>query len=299
MHTDLVERVCRYIEAKPDCIPTLAEMGDHVGMSPFHLQRVFKKLTGVSPREYAESLRVKRLKHRLRDGASVTDALYDVGYGSSSRLYERSTEHLGMTPSKYRKGGEGMHIGYTIVDCSLGRLLVAMTIEGICCVHIADDDEELERRLFEEYPAAEIQSGNPVMSEWVEQFLAFLNGWQPHFDLPLDLRATTFQLRVWRALLAIPYGETSQLRRNRRSHRSADCCPRGRPRLRHQPGSAGRPLPPCHSLGRRPRRLRAGRRAQARALGAGARDRPAPDRILTESITSVAEFRRGTIYRAP
>ena len=212
IHTDLVQRVCRYIEEKPDCIPTLAEMGDHVGMSPFHLQRVFKKLTGVSPRDYAESCRVNRFKNRLRDGANVTDALYDAGYGSSSRVYERSAERLGMTPSKYRKGGEGMHIGYTICDCSLGRLLVAMTVEGICCVHIADDDEVLEQRLFDEYPAAEIERGNPVMTEWVEQFLAFLNGWQPHFDLPLDLRATTFQLRVWQTLLDIPYGETRSYR---------------------------------------------------------------------------------------
>jgi AraC family transcriptional regulator of adaptative response/methylated-DNA-[protein]-cysteine methyltransferase len=212
IHTDLVQRVCRYIEAKPDCMPTLAEMGDHVGMSPFHLQRVFKKLTGVSPRDYAESCRVKRLKDRLRDGASVTDALYDAGYGSSSRLYEHSAAHLGMTPSRYRKGGEGMVIGYTICDCNLGRLLVAMTEEGICCVHIADDDAELEATLFAEYPAAEIHSGHPMMTEWVEQFLAFLEGWQPHFDLPLDLRATTFQLRVWQALLSIPYGETRSYR---------------------------------------------------------------------------------------
>ncbi|HVU15086.1 MAG TPA: methylated-DNA--[protein]-cysteine S-methyltransferase [Phototrophicaceae bacterium] len=212
LHTDLVARVCRFIESKPDCMPTLAEMGDHVGMSPFHLQRVFKKLTGVSPRDYAESCRVKRLKQSLREGQNVTTALYDAGYGSSSRLYERSAEQLGMTPSKYRKGGEGMIIGYTICDCNLGRLLVAMTVEGICCVHIADDDEALERHLFEEYPAADIQRSNPVMREWVEQFLAFLNGWQPHFDLPLDLRATAFQLRVWQTLLSIPYGETRSYR---------------------------------------------------------------------------------------
>jgi len=212
LHADLVQRVCQYIEAKPDAIPTLAEMGDHVGMSPYHLQRVFKKLTGVSPRDYADSCRVKRLKNRLRDGANVTEALYDAGYGSSSRLYEQSAAHLGMTPLKYRKGGEGMRIGYTITDCNLGRLLVAMTAEGICCVDIDDNDEALEKYLFEEYPAAEIHRDNLVMSEWVEQFLAFLNGWQPHFDLPLDLRATAFQLRVWQSLLEIPYGETRSYR---------------------------------------------------------------------------------------
>ena len=212
MHTDLVQRVCRYIEATPDSIPTLAEMGDHVGMSPYHLQRVFKKLTGVTPREYAESFRVARLKHRLRDGASVTDALYDAGYGSSSRLYECSSARLGMTPLKYRKGGEGMRIGYTLCDCNLGRLLVAMTEEGVCSVDIADSDEELEKRLFAEYPAADIQRDHPLMTEWVVQFLAFLEGWQPHFDLPLDVRATAFQLRVWQTLLAIPYGETRSYR---------------------------------------------------------------------------------------
>ncbi len=212
VHTDLVQRVCRYIEATPDAIPTLAEMGDHVGMSPYHLQRVFKKLTGVSPREYAESCRVQRLKHRLRDGANVTEALYDAGYGSSSRLYERSAERLGMTPSKYRKGGEGMHIGYTICDCNLGRLLVAMTEAGICCVHIADDDTDLVQHLYDEYPAAEILRDHPLMTDWVEQFLAFLEGWQPHFDLALDVRATAFQLKVWQTLQAIPYGETRSYR---------------------------------------------------------------------------------------
>jgi AraC family transcriptional regulator of adaptative response/methylated-DNA-[protein]-cysteine methyltransferase len=212
LHADLVQRVCRYIEDSPDCMPTLAEMGGHVGMSPYHLQRVFKKLTGVSPRDYADSCRVKRLKNRLRDGANVTEALYDAGYGSSSRLYEQSAAHLGMTPLKYRKGGEGMHIRYTITDCKLGRLAVAMTAEGICCVCIDDDDEVLEKRLFDEYPAAEIQRDDQVMAEWVEQFLAFLNGWQPHFNLPLDVRATTFQLRVWQSLLEIPYGETRSYR---------------------------------------------------------------------------------------
>lgn len=212
VHADLVQRVCKYIETQPDCMPTLAEMGDHVGMSPYHLQRVFKRLTGVTPRDYAESFRVKRLKNRLRDGANVTEALYDAGYGSSSRLYERSAARLGMTPHKYRKGGEGMSIGYTICDCELGRLLVAMTEQGVCCVNIADNDADLEKYLRHEYPAAHIERDHPLMTEWVEQFLAFLNGWQPHFDLPLDVQATAFQLRVWQTLLAIPYGETRSYR---------------------------------------------------------------------------------------
>ncbi len=212
IHTDLVQRVCRYIEARPECLPTLAEMGDHVGMSPFHLQRVFKKLTGVTPREYAENARVKRLKNHLRSGENVTAALYDAGYGSSSRLYERSAETLGMTPSKYRKGGEGMIIGYTITDCRLGRLLVAMTEQGICCVDIADDDEALVEYLFKEYPAAEIQYEHPFMTDWVEAFLAYLDGWQPDIDLPIDVRATAFQLRVWQTLQSIPSGETRSYR---------------------------------------------------------------------------------------
>jgi AraC family transcriptional regulator, regulatory protein of adaptative response / methylated-DNA-[protein]-cysteine methyltransferase len=212
IHTDLVQRVCRFIETRPDCIPTLAEMGDHVGMSPFHLQRVFKKLTGVTPRDYAENARVKRLKNHLRSGENVTAALYDAGYGSSSRLYERSAETLGMTPSKYRKGGEGMTIGYTICDCRLGRLLVAMTEQGICCVDIADDDEALVAYLYKEYPAADIQHEHPVMTEWVEAFLAYLDGWQPDIDLPIDVRATAFQLRVWQTLQSIPSGETRSYR---------------------------------------------------------------------------------------
>jgi AraC family transcriptional regulator of adaptative response/methylated-DNA-[protein]-cysteine methyltransferase len=212
-HAAMIDRVCRYIQENPDK-PTLAEISAKVGMSPSHLQRVFKREMGISPREYAESLRMKRFKSALRharendDPVTVTSAMYDAGFGSSSRLYERSAEHLGMTPSAYRKGGAGMVIGYVISDSPMGRILVAMTEHGVCAVCIGANDEELEHNLRKEYPRATIRRNIDIICEWVDQIMAYLNGWRPSLNLPTDVRATAFQRRVWNALLEIPPGET-------------------------------------------------------------------------------------------
>jgi AraC family transcriptional regulator, regulatory protein of adaptative response / methylated-DNA-[protein]-cysteine methyltransferase len=207
---ELVRRACRYIEKNLDSPASLASLSAQVHLSPYHLQRIFKRIMGITPRQYAEACRLGRLKAQLKDGEPVTRALYDVGYGSSSRLYERAPSQLGMTPTVYRRGGPGMHINYTIVDCALGRLLVAATAKGICAVSLGDSDTVLESALFSEYPAAEItRDGDGVsLRQWVNALVSHLNGQQPHIDLPLDVQATAFQWRVWQELQAIPYGST-------------------------------------------------------------------------------------------
>ena len=210
---ELVRRVIKYIEAHAEDAPTLSEISAHVHMSQFHLQRTFKRMTGISPRQYAEACRLEVLKAHLREGSNVTRAMYAAGYGSSSRLYEHTNERLGMTPAEYRRGGEGMVIEYTIVDCALGRMLVAATEKGVCAIHLGDPssedcDLELESVLFSEYPMAMFHRNGFKMSQWLEQIVAYLNGWQPDLHLPLDLRASAFQLRVWDELRKIPFGET-------------------------------------------------------------------------------------------
>jgi AraC family transcriptional regulator, regulatory protein of adaptative response / methylated-DNA-[protein]-cysteine methyltransferase len=205
---ELVRRACRYIEQNLENPPGLTELSEHVHMSPFHLQRVFKRIMGISPRQYADAYRLGQFKVQLKEGESVTNALYDVGYGSSSRLYERAPSQLGMTPTAYRRGGPGMHIHYTIVDSPLGRLLVAATEKGICSISMGSADATLEATLLKEYPAAEISRNEDNLNAWVTALLSHLDGQQPHLDLPLDIQATAFQWRVWQELQAIPYGDT-------------------------------------------------------------------------------------------
>ncbi len=208
--TEVIQQVCRYIEANIDGERplTLSDMSSHVGVSPYHLQRTFKRVMGITPRQYAEAYRLGQLKTRLKEGDNVTRALYDVGYGSSSRLYERAGSELGMTPAAYGRGGPQTRIGYTIVDCQLGRLLVAATERGICAVSLGDADTALEAVLAEEYPASQIGRDDGKLGEWVGAILSYLGGQLPHLDLPLDIKATAFQRRVWQELQSIPYGST-------------------------------------------------------------------------------------------
>jgi len=205
---DLVARICRLIEQSPDERVTLAGLARETGKSPFHLQRTFKQATGITPRQYAEALRLGRLKSLLKKGSDVTTALYEAGYGSSSRLYEQAGVRLGMTPGVYRKGGEGMSIHYTLTDCHLGRLLVASTSKGVCFVSLGAAGAPLEKALHDEYPRAEIHRDAGKLGRWVGEIAAYLRGKQTRLDLPLDLQATAFQTRVWEELRRIPYGET-------------------------------------------------------------------------------------------
>lgn len=205
---ELVLRVCRRIEECEGVAPPLEELGAELGVSPHHLQRTFKSLTGITPRQYAAALRLGLFKSKVKEGADVTAAMYDAGYGSSSRLYEKASEQLGMTPATYRRKGKGMKINYTIADSGLGRLLVAATERGVCSVQLGDGDDELEAALRAEYPAAEIARDETRLGDAVEGLLLHLEGSQPDVSLPLDLRATAFQLRVWEELRRIPYGST-------------------------------------------------------------------------------------------
>jgi len=198
---------CDLIEANAEDPPTLAKLGSPLYVSPHHLQRTFKHIVGVTPHQYAEAHCAARLKVCLKEGEPVTYALYEAGYGSSSRFYEGASERFGMMPATYRKGGRGMRIGYTVVGCPLGLLLVGATDKGVCAVYLGDS-EELESELGNEYPAAEIRCDDSAFGPWVDTLLRRLDGTQPHADLPLDVRATAFQRRVWEELVAIPRGET-------------------------------------------------------------------------------------------
>lgn len=205
---EMVRQACRYIEEHIDTLPTLEALSAHTGVSQFHLQRVFKRVTGITPRQYSEACRLSRFKTRVKKGDSVTGAMYDAGYGSSSRLYERAPSQLGMTPADYRRGGKGTRIGYTTARCSLGWLLVAATDKGVCAVRLGDSDVALEADLLSEYPAADVQRDDAALNRWVELLLNHLEGARPHLDLPLDVQATAFQWSVWEKLREIPYGST-------------------------------------------------------------------------------------------
>jgi AraC family transcriptional regulator of adaptative response/methylated-DNA-[protein]-cysteine methyltransferase len=204
---DAVRRVSAYLAAHSDEPVTLATLGRVASMSPHHLQRRFKALVGVSPREFQAACRADRLRASLRRGADVTTAIYEAGYGSPSRVYESGTAR-GMSPSAYRRRGAGMQIAYSIVSSPFGRLLVGTTTNGVCAVKLGDSDADLARELREEYHAAEIRESEPARAEWVRAIVRHLDGELPALDLPIDVQATAFQWKVWRALQAIPYGET-------------------------------------------------------------------------------------------
>ncbi len=203
---DNVVWACELLESEEDI--SLEELSQELKISPYHLQRTFKEIIGVSPKKYAENLRLAKFKSEIKQGNDVVTAMYESGYGSSSRLYENIGDKLGMTPKTYQKGGKGMKINYTITDCELGKMLVARTEKGICAVTFGDDKEFLRERLIEEYPNAEIQKDDSNLKEYVEAILQNLAGNNKRIVLPIDVQATAFQMQVWDALRKIPYGET-------------------------------------------------------------------------------------------
>ncbi len=202
-----IRRACVYL-SKVEGHPALTVLARRLGGSPYHLQRNFKRLVGVSPRAFADACRLKKVKQRLREGFDVTAALLDAGYGSSSRFYERAASRLGMPPASYRRGGAGLVIRYATAASPLGRLLVAATDRGVCAVAMADTDRDLRVMLRAEYPAARLTEDRRALAAWTRQVLNHLRGRLPELDLPLDIRATAFQWQVWNALAAIPPGET-------------------------------------------------------------------------------------------
>jgi AraC family transcriptional regulator of adaptative response/methylated-DNA-[protein]-cysteine methyltransferase len=206
--TETVKAICRYIEQHLDEPLTLARLGSEFHQSPFHLQRTFKSVLGITPRAYADSCRMNQLKGNLRSGHSVTRSMYDAGYSSSSRLYERTASQLGMTPDKYRRGAIAAPIRYTFAGSPLGRMLIAATDKGICAIQFADSDGELEQGLRHEFPFANRRRDDEAMRGWKEDLLRQMRGQRLNAALPLDIQATAFQRRVWTHLQTIPFGKT-------------------------------------------------------------------------------------------
>jgi len=187
---------------------TLRQLARTLDATQSTLRRAFLQVTGLKPRELAEALRLRRFKALMRAGKSITEALYETGYGSSSRVYERSNSQLGMTPATYRKGGLGMKLGYAIAKSPLGKVLVAATERGVSAVYLGDEESELVAELRAEYPRAEIAAASDRFERWVKEVLVRIEGRPPHSELPLDLQATAFQRRVWKELQRIPRGRT-------------------------------------------------------------------------------------------
>jgi AraC family transcriptional regulator of adaptative response/methylated-DNA-[protein]-cysteine methyltransferase len=205
---ELVRRVCRRIEANLDGPFTLDALGRELGLSPFHLQRTFKSVAGISPRAYADACRLETLKAGLRRGEPVTRAMVDAGYGSSSRFYERTATQLGMAPTQYRSGGAGEAIRYGIAASPVGKLLIAATGKGICAIRLGDSRRDLEAALRQEFRAAHLQPDDGAIARWSALIVEHLGGQRPRLDLPLDIQATAFQRLVWEHLRTIPRGET-------------------------------------------------------------------------------------------
>ncbi len=204
----LVREMCRYIEQNIEDRITLGVLAAKYRRSAFHLQRMFKSVLGVSPKAYIDACRLRQVKQNLQAGHDVTTSLYAAGYGSSSRLYERTASQLGMTPEKYRRGAMAAVVRFTIATSPLGRMLIAATDKGICSIQFADSDEELQQGLMREFPFAARRRDDAALAEWRVSLGQLMAGQDAHPSLPLDIRATAFQRRVWEHLQRIPRGET-------------------------------------------------------------------------------------------
>jgi AraC family transcriptional regulator of adaptative response/methylated-DNA-[protein]-cysteine methyltransferase len=204
-HAALVAQACRRIE-RAGTPPSLAELAASSGMSPWHFHRVFKAVTGLTPKAYAEAHRAGRVRERLARGDSVTDAILEAGFNSSSRFYERSNERLGMAPTAWRAGGADARIRFAVGQCSLGAILVASSDKGVCAILLGDDPDALARDLQDRFPKAELIGGDADYERTVATVVGFVETPRLGLDLPLDVRGTAFQERVWRALQEIPAG---------------------------------------------------------------------------------------------
>jgi AraC family transcriptional regulator of adaptative response/methylated-DNA-[protein]-cysteine methyltransferase len=202
-----IQRATTYLAEHAEETISLATLARVSGLSAFHLQRQFKRALGLSPREYQAAFRARRFRQELRSGREVTDAIYEAGYGSPSRVYEASPTG-GMSPARYRRGGEGTTVGFVTLRCPLGWLLVAATQKGVCAVKLGDTAQALEVELRHEFSRADVRAGTLVKPEWVSGVLDRLTGAASDVALPLDVRGTAFQWRVWRALQRIATGET-------------------------------------------------------------------------------------------
>ncbi|HTT09659.1 MAG TPA: bifunctional DNA-binding transcriptional regulator/O6-methylguanine-DNA methyltransferase Ada [Burkholderiaceae bacterium] len=207
LNAEVVAQLCRFIE-RAETPPTLDDLARRAGMSPFHLHRVFKEVTGVTPHAYAAAHRVQRVRNELDGDVSVTDAIFSAGYNSSSRFYEKAGDLLGMTPTAYRSGGANTEIFFAIGECSLGSILVARSARGICAISLGDDPEELARDLQDRFPQARLIGDDAGFAALVARVVGLVEAPGVGLDLPLDVRGTAFQRRVWEALREIPAGAT-------------------------------------------------------------------------------------------
>ncbi len=205
--TDQIAALCHLLES--DEPRSLADLARHAGWSTYHTHRVFKAVTGLTPRAYAGAHRARRLREALASSDTVTEALYDAGYGSSGRFYETSGDVLGMTPTRYRAGGTGTEIHFAVGECSLGSILVAATERGVCAILLGDDPEELAHDLERRFAQATLRGGDAAFEALVGQAIALVERPGAPASLPLDVRGTVFQQRVWRALRDIPAGKTA------------------------------------------------------------------------------------------
>ena len=207
-HAAMVTEACRLIEASQS-VPTLEELANHAGVSGFHLHRVFKAITGVTPREYAAAHRGDRVRKELGRAGSVTAAIYRSGYNSNGRFYGESQQVLGMTPTIYRAGGADADIRFAVGECSLGSILVARSELGVCAILLGDDPDALARNLQDRFPRATLIGGDAEFEQLVAQVVGFVEAPGLGLDLPLDVQGTAFQRRVWQALQEIPAGSTA------------------------------------------------------------------------------------------
>lgn len=203
-----VAAACRLIE-KAEEMPGLDALARAAGLSRFHFHRVFKAIAGLTPKAYAAAHRAGKVRDELTRADTITQAIYGAGFNSSGRFYEKSTEVLGMTPSDFRAGGAGASIRFAIGECSLGSILVAASDKGVCAILLGDDPDALARDLQDRFPAARLAGGEPEFERWVARIIGFVEAPQLGLDLPLDIRGTAFQQRVWRALREIPVGSTA------------------------------------------------------------------------------------------
>jgi AraC family transcriptional regulator, regulatory protein of adaptative response / methylated-DNA-[protein]-cysteine methyltransferase len=204
-HGEVVARACRLI-AQAEEMPRLTELAASAGLSPFHFHRVFKAITGLTPKSYASAYRAKRLVEALPGANTVTQAIYEAGFNSSGRFYEASQNLLGMTPTRYRSGGRDIVIRFAVGECSLGSILVASTEKGVCAILFGDEPEALVRDIQDRFPKAKLVGGDREFEELIAKVVGFVEEPGVGFDLPLDVRGTAFQQRVWQALRKIPAG---------------------------------------------------------------------------------------------
>jgi AraC family transcriptional regulator, regulatory protein of adaptative response / methylated-DNA-[protein]-cysteine methyltransferase len=207
-HVAAIEKACALLR-NSETMPSLADLADAAGISPFHFHRVFKQITGATPRDYARTHRLGRLAEKLDAGQPVTEAIYASGFGSSSRAYEAAPAGLGMTPGARRRGGTGQTIRFVTVETPLGWALVAATGRGICMTALADDRDSLAAALRQRFPAAEVIADDGELRDWADRIVGFVTAPADNLDLPLDIQGTAFQARVWRALQKIPLGKTA------------------------------------------------------------------------------------------